>query len=488
MIDLRSLRIGLVLLVLLPICSVFGYSNLESRATLQPTGGGGLPRIRIGRTISKSGVYAEESQAVIDGIHFWFELLNNQTGGVINTTQGLRAIELIEYNDASDEENVKLFYRDMAEFDNITAAFGPWTTQLTIPAIQQTSNYQIPFVFSGASAPIFYNASRYTHSFGLLVQSGKRSLPCVQLFGEERVQTAAIIASDDPFQQTVLGLLRLQLQAENITLVYNVTVKKEGSDNYAPIVDRIGDENPDVVLCAQETPNFKPFIQMLRQRLPEDIPRAVYNSNAATASFVYNEVGWSADLVYGGDQWSPLLQFNDSFFGSTAGFAEKYKARFNHTPGFVDAASVMAGFVMQNALETAASFSTADIVAALRAFRLPSSFFGPISFLATGELNNTGICTQLLPPTVNETTKSTKVRQLFPVAPSEIAIRENIYPAFPIRPPGPNLSSSQVKLVIALSVVGGVLLIGAIIAVAFYFFRRKFEVVLFPKTTGEDRW
>ena len=474
-------------LVLLSLFLQASADRKRATLTAKPSVASGLPVIKIGRTVSLSGIYQQESLAVYNGIHFWWEVLQNTSGGVINTTFGPIALELIEYNDASDPENVKLLYRDLVFFDNITAAFGPWTTQLSIPAIQQTAADGIPFVFSGGSAPVFYT-SGYQHSFGLLVLSGKRSQPCMALLAEQGVKTAVIVASTDSFQQTVLSLLSSQAKALNISVLFNVTVDKSGNEDLTELVDAIGKADPDVVLSAQETPNFQPFVQLLRELLLDGVPRAVYNSNSATVSIAYASIGWPADLVFGGDQWSPLLQFDDPLFGNTAGFVAAYAARFNYTPSFVDAASVAAGFAMQRALETAASFDAADIIAALRAYRNPTTFFGPIAFLPSGELNSTGICTQLLPSPYPIMQRVTDDRQLYPVAPSSVKVANATYPAVPIRPLGPKLSPRQVKLVIAFSAVGGVLVIGLFLALAWFLFRRKFEVVFFPKTKGEDKW
>lgn len=59
-----------------------------------------------------------------------------------------------------------------------------------------------------------------------------------------------------------------------------------------------------------------------------------------------------------------------------------------------------------DAISRSPSLDHADIVAALRATDIPSTWFGPIKFQATGAINATSTCGQLIGSTLDVCTQS----------------------------------------------------------------------------------
>jgi ABC-type branched-subunit amino acid transport system substrate-binding protein len=380
---------------------------------------------------------------------------------------------------------------------------------MVVPAIDRTLRSRTPFVFSGGSAPQFFGPS-YTHSVGTLIQVGQRLLPCVQLYSRLGAATAAIISTSDTFQVTTYGILRAQTAANNITTLFNTTIPQFASqETFKPTVDQIVALKPDVIFCCQADVDFIPFLTQLRKATVQDPsfdpeksyqPKAIFNTNSVSATVAYTALSWAADLVFAGDQWAPFLNFTDARFGSTLGFAQTYTAwlrsrGFNYSIGFTDAASVMAGFVMQSALENAASLSKEDIITALHSVNLANTFFGAVRFSATGELAGTGLCRQLQYPSSaasfvalsgNATTPDTRV--LTVVGPDAVRTSNVTYPAIVKPPPQSGLTSSQTTLVIVLSIVGGLLIIAVVVLLIVFLVKREFSIIFIPKSQTNAEW
>lgn len=474
-------------LVTLVALSVWSYQPCEAAAPP------GVPVVRVGRTISTLGFYALEATPIINGVRFWYEWLNRTSGFIFRNNDTDYYLELVEYNDASDATLVDVLYRDMEMFDNVVATFGPWSTALTLPAIQRTNKTGLPFLFT-AGAPNFYS-SGYKHSFGMFVTGVERGIPCFELYKSLGAATAVIIASSDPFQQSLLAPIASRLRGLNITVQFNQTIPI-GTTDYLQVATAVRDINPDVVICLLESSLYGPFLRDLRSvQKSNDRPSMVFNSNGGAVSGSYaladfEDFRWALDQAYGATQWSPFLKFVDANFGTTAQFAQEYQARFGYQPDFSDALAVASGFVMLDALQRASSFAKADIVSALQATLIQDSIVGPISFLASGKINSSGLCVQLQPPD-KQTITSTSARIMTPVAPENLALSRPLYPISVIRPPGPKYTRGQRIAIIAGCSVVGLVILAALLAGIIYLFNKRYHVLFFSKNSlpkASDQW
>ncbi len=463
------------------------YSDVDAQS---------LPVVRIGRTFSGSGINELEARPITNGLNFWWNWFQTTRNATFTNNGVQYKLEFIQFDDASSVNNVKFMYEAMNSLYNLTAVFGPWTQNLTGEILPILRNRSIPLVISGAAGGGLFSGVNF-NMVSLLVNGGKRSLPCFQLFKEKNAQTAMILYNSDTFM-TFSGQLVYppQLRSLNITVLENVSFAK-GNEDFTDIVARIKVLKPDVLACAQ-TNNDLPFLlKQLRETLTDrEQPKAIMCANTTPIQVSYNLVGWASDTLFGGDQWSPNFNYTDPIFGSSAEFTKQYaqyltSIGINTSINFWDAASVAAGFVMLTALETTASFASADMIAALRAIKFDNTFFGPISFTTTGELNSTGICQQLLPsPDPAASVRTTTVRDLQVVYPTALASAEPVYPSQYVRPPRPSLTGRKRVVVIVVVTVLGFLLIVCIALGVFAFFRHKYHWIFISKKdmNGNDEW
>lgn len=430
------------------------------------------PTIKIGRTVSLVGLQAAEAGGTINGFNFAISYINNHTGVMFNGTR--YNLEAVTWNDASDPALVTRLYEDMITRDKVDILYGPWSTLLTGPALTVANKAGMPIVFAGASSTQFYT-SGYNNSFGLLVQVGKRSLPCMQVFGEKQAKTVALITSDDPFQVLSCNIIASQLLARNMTIVYNVTVPRDGT-TFSPVDEELNSIRPEVVVLCLAINPIKPFLTEMRAFKWD--PSALYNTNSATAALAYEALGWPADGMFAGDQWASVLAYKDPIFVNADGFNTAYKRFSGIDANYLAAASAAGVFVIKDALERAVSLERADIIEALRETYINESFFAnPISFNIQGEITTTGICEQLQPDT---RTTDPDDRRLAVVGPSTLATDATNYPALYERPPPPPLLSYRQKLGLGLGLGLGLTTL-ILVAVVAFIIHRKYYFLPLPR-------
>jgi ABC-type branched-subunit amino acid transport system substrate-binding protein len=101
---------------------------------------------------------------------------------------------------------------------NVSAVFGPWTTNLHTPAMDRAKETNTPMVFSGAAVPIFFSGV-YNNSVGTLVQISQRLLSCSSTMQSLGARSAAIVYSNDTFGISTVTAWRSQLSDLNISIV-----------------------------------------------------------------------------------------------------------------------------------------------------------------------------------------------------------------------------------------------------------------------------
>jgi ABC-type branched-subunit amino acid transport system substrate-binding protein len=113
---------------------------------------------------------------------------------------------------------VDLLYQGLTRILNVTAAFGPWSSSLTVPAMDRVKATNTPMVFGGGASPVFFSGA-YTNTVGTLMQIGNRFLACSQMLKDLGARTAAIIYSNDTFGVSCNNAWRSQMASLNITVV-----------------------------------------------------------------------------------------------------------------------------------------------------------------------------------------------------------------------------------------------------------------------------
>lgn len=422
----------LVLLVAAGICSAQQVTGAD---------------IVVGRTVPRAGIYADEGTQVDNGVKFFVNWLQRNRGGMLTTRDGVQhKLRMYTLDDGSNPETAGYLYEMMSRPEGETflriptpvhAVIGPWTTVITQPVINITRQYNIPFIFSGASVPTFYNSTAYPHAVGLLVQTSKRSGSCMRMYGQQLgIRTAAVIASTDSFQVTARNTIFSQLAAQNITILYNTTVDRAATQ-FGDTIPRLSAIKPELLVLALGPQVCLPFARQMFARLNSWQPKATFVTNSATIGVLNKELDWRVHYWNSGDQWVAAQEYVDSYFGfgSTAGFVAEYRSEFNVTPTFLDAASAATGFVLLDAVSRVDSnFTSDELIAALRSTTLNETFMGPIRFLPSGELDQSGLCAQFLPAKSNGSTPGQF--ELRSVAPDTLALETPVYPVRARPPPG----------------------------------------------------
>lgn len=192
----------------------------------------------------------------------------NKAGGV-KVGGNVYKLELKMYEDQSDPNlSVRLFTR-LVTSDKVDFLLGPYSSGITIPASAVSEKYEIPMVQGGeASGQIFSRGYKYI--FGTLPKAEFYFQSAIELATKmsPRVQTAALLYSNEAFDRSVGEGSRQWLKDHNIEKVYDEEYQPATQD-FTSILAVIKSKNPDLILLAGHVENSLNFIRQAQDVSPK---------------------------------------------------------------------------------------------------------------------------------------------------------------------------------------------------------------------------
>ncbi len=306
------------------------------------TGGGGEDDpIRIGVSLPLTGDFAEPGKGVERGYEAWAEQVNSN-GGLLG-----RQVELVILDDASDAGRVVSDYEALIAQEEVDLLFGPFSTRLVVPASRVASEYGMLFVEPAAAAAevfengfenIFYAApaiapDHYNHLAEYIL-----ALP-----EDQRPQTMAVAAMDDPFAQGTAYGLRDKLAEGGVDVVVDEVYPPNATDMSA-IAAQIVDADPDLVVGGTQYQDAVNLILALQQLNYQ--PRMAAFSTAPTNPEFLEAIGGAVDGILSPTGYSLAAEWP-----SNAEFIEVHNELHGIDPGEDEANGYTTGQVVQAAVE-----------------------------------------------------------------------------------------------------------------------------------------
>lgn len=323
----------------LAACSDGGEENGAGGST----GDGGDDPIVVGISLPLTGDFAEPGLGVQRGYETWASVVN-ENGGLLD-----RQVELKILDDASDATRVVQDYEALIAQDQVDLVMGPFSTRLVVPASRVADEYGMLFVEPAAAAAevfengfdnIFYAApaiapDHYNHLVDHIL-----SMP-----EDERPQTMAVAAQDDPFAQGTAYGLRDQLAEAGVEVLVDEVYPPNQTD-FNAIAAQIASADPDLLVGGtlyQDAVNLILALQQLDYQ-----PRMAAFSTAPTNPEFAAAIGGDSEGIL-----APVGYDNSAPWPSNAEFVEAHTALHGEPPLEDEANAYTTGQVVAAAVEAA---------------------------------------------------------------------------------------------------------------------------------------
>ncbi len=357
------------------------FSVVMAAALVFASAAWGADEIVLGSAISQTGKYAREGKFYVDAYALTVDAVN-KAGGVKIGGKPYKLV-LKMYDDQSDPNlGVRLFTR-LVTSDKVNFLLGPYSSGITIPASAVSEKYEIPMVQGGgASGKIFDRGYKYI--FGTLPKAEFYFQAVIEAAAKltPRVQTAALLYSNEAFDRSVADGARQWIKEQKIDKVYDEEYQPSTQD-FTSVLAVLKSKSPDLVLVAGHEENALNFI---RQAQAADMaPKMmVFTVGPPTADF-RKTLGKAAEYVFGITPWLPDMDVGGEIFKSARDFSKQFQERFGYEADYHVASGAADVLVYKAAIEKAQSLDAKKVREALAAVDV-ETLYGRVKFEPTGQI------------------------------------------------------------------------------------------------------
>lgn len=297
--------------------------------------------ISIGISLPLTGDFSEPGKGVQRGYEAWADYVN-ENGGLLG-----REVELTILDDQSNADRVASDYEKLINQDGVDLIFGPFSTRLVVPAAQVAQDYGFLFVEPAGAAEevftqgfdnLFYAAPAVADDHYNYLADAIEAMP-----EDERPETAAYAAMDDPFAMGTAYGLKSRLEEMGVETVVDEVYPPNTTD-FGSIAAKIADSNADVVVGGTQYQDAVNLIVALRQL--DYQPRMAAFSTAPTNPEFPEAIGEETEGILSPTGYTP-----EADFPTNAEFVEFYTEKHGSPPNEDEANAWTTGQVVAAAVE-----------------------------------------------------------------------------------------------------------------------------------------
>lgn len=328
--------------------------------------------VKVGVITSLTGRFAEFGEQHRAGIQAALEDVNG-AGGVNGVM-----LEVV-YEDDISEVNAALAAGETLVNQNLPLVMGAYSSSITSPLAQYFTRQQRPFlVFTSGDDSITrpgsdwvfrLNQPSYAYAdvlFGVFSALNEQH-------GAGYINTIAVIHGNGAFEVSVADAVDELAAERGYTVVARQDYDQSGAD-FRPILNRFKTLNADVIFMVSYAADS---VAIMRQIAEVGLDAKVFAGGAAgfaLPNFIEGS-GPAADYVYTATMWTEAVPYPGA-----RELNDRLQAILGRTPSYHAAQAYASIIVAADVLSRAASFSPADVRAALLATDMPDTTYGPISF------------------------------------------------------------------------------------------------------------
>lgn len=297
--------------------------------------------ILIGISLPLTGDFSEPGEGVQRGYEIWRDMVNEE-GGLLG-----REVELKILDDQSNADRVVSDYEALITQDEVDLVFGPFSSRLVLASARVVDEYGMLFVEpAGASEEIFQ--AGYTNLFYAAPAVANDHYNylydyIMELPEDERPQTAAYAAMDDPLAQGTAYGLKEKLEEAGIETVVDEVYPPNTTD-FSGIAAALAAADADLFVGGtqyQDAVNMIVASQQLNYQ-----PRMAAFSTAPTLPEFQEALGEGVEGVL-----APTGYSAEADYDTNAEFVERVAELYDRIPSEDEANAFTTGQVVQAAVE-----------------------------------------------------------------------------------------------------------------------------------------
>ena len=328
--------------------------------------GAGTKPIRIGATVSLEGKFKEPSGMIQGGYKLW-ESQVNKRGGLLG-----RPVQLVLYDDKSDEKLVRQFYEKLIKEDKVDLVLSPYGTPLTLVASEVSEKHGYVMLASGASGEKIW-ARGYKNVFGMYATADRYFMGLLDLMARNGLKSVAVLYENSSFNIDVAAGIESWAKRFGLNMAFSKGYQS-GKTDLPGLLSEARAVNPDGIMLSAYPADAYLLLNLMEQAKYR--PKVVGITIAPSYPDFHKAAGNMAEGVFGPSQWEPDERIP---FPGTKNFITDYKSFTDIIPSYHSGSSYASCQIIEKAITYNKSFdqkkirdfiSTLDTVTVIGRFKV----------------------------------------------------------------------------------------------------------------------
>jgi branched-chain amino acid transport system substrate-binding protein len=298
--------------------------------------------IKVGIATSLSGKYEKFGTEQYRGVKMWVDDINER-GALLG-----RPVELITYDNQSDREICVWLYEKLITEDKVDLLIGPYSSGMTVAVRPVVEKYNFPMMVEGTAPSIWERGVK--NMFGIFTPSEKSMETVLSMAAGKDLKRVALAYASTDFPQGVAQGVRKEVVKRSMQLVLDEEYNKDykASAEFLPLVTRMKEANPDVVIVASYLLDAIAFTRQAKSAGLEP-KMLVFTTGPALIKFG-DALGPDTEGIISTVQWMRSQRMPGSF-----DFSFRYKQKYGVNADYNAAGGYAAGQIIEAAVRLAGS-------------------------------------------------------------------------------------------------------------------------------------
>jgi branched-chain amino acid transport system substrate-binding protein len=270
--------------------------------------------------------------------------------------------------------------------NNVNFLFSPFGSGAAKAGSSVSEKYKVPTIAATASSSQVYDQG-YKYLFGTFTPNDTLTTPLTQMVKAKApdVKKVAILARNDLFPLAIAQEMDKSAKGNGLEVVY-FEKYAIGTLDHSATLSQIKSLAPQWIFV---TGYINDLLLVKKQMADQQIKATVVSMIAGPAyqEFI-DAAGPGGENITSAAWWHPAAQYSGKdIFGTTANYVKLFKEKFKSEPDYAQASASVAGALFQMAIEKAGSLDKDKVRDELAKLDV-MTFFGPIQFGPTGQINS----------------------------------------------------------------------------------------------------
>ncbi len=357
--------------VFIVVCLLFPCASFSQKGPMK-----GKEKIRIGFSMSLTGIYAAGAESQMNAYNLWSEEVNKRGGIFVKDLNKKLPVELIYYDDKSQPDVAVRIYEKLITQDKVDLVFTPWGTTIHFAIAPLSEKYKIPMIgTTAASIKLRDLKGSYFWFVTSCIPDRQMKAFVEMLKAQKEIKTVAILYLQELFPRENLQFLEPALKEAGIQIVLSKDYPMGVKDLTALLAEAKA-KNPDAVLAL--TYPADAFLMTTQAKEVSLNPKLYLELVGPAIVGFHDKFGPITEGLITQGHWSPKVNW-----AGAKEFNDNYKARWKKNPDYLDSIESYVGCqILEQAIDKAGSLNKKKIrdVIASEEFKTvtgPVKFTGP---------------------------------------------------------------------------------------------------------------